>query len=100
MKEGIRKSVVVPLDGSKNALKTLKYLKLIFGSQHNLDVTLFHAIQGIPPILAEESKSNPDTARQVRELENRNKKLAKKILAAGKKALLFLFIDLVDNLRC
>ena len=88
MKEGIRKSVVVPLDGSESALKTLKYLTLIFGSQHNLDVNLFHAVQGIPPILAEESKKNPETARQVRELENRNKRLAKKILTAGKKALL------------
>ena len=45
MKEGIRKSVVVPLDGSENALKTLKYLTLIFGSQYNLDVNLFHAVQ-------------------------------------------------------
>ncbi|MGB5993138.1 MAG: hypothetical protein WBG61_12505, partial [Desulfobacterales bacterium] len=62
MKEGIRKSVVVPLDGSESALKTLKYLTLIFGSQHNLDVNLFHAVQGIPPILAEESKNNPETA--------------------------------------
>lgn len=84
----ITKSIVVPLDGSENALKTLKYLKLIFGSQHDLDITLFHAIQGIPPILVEESKSNPDTARQVRELENRNKQLAKKILTTGKKTLL------------
>ena len=84
----ITKSIVVPLDGSENALKTLKYLKIIFGSQHILDITLFHSIQGIPPILVEESKSNPDTARQVRELENRNKQLAKKILTTGKKALL------------
>lgn len=84
----ITKSIVVPLDGSENALKTLKYLKLIFGSQHDLDITLFHAIQGIPPILVEESKSNPVTATQVRELENRNKQLAKKILTTGKKTLL------------
>lgn len=88
MNTEITKSIVVPLDGSENALKTLRYLKLIYGSQHNLVITLFHAIQGIPPILAEESKSNPDTARQVRELENRNKQFAKKILTIGKKALL------------
>ncbi len=93
MKEGIRKSVVVPLDGSENALNALKYLKLIFGSQHSLDVNLFHAIQGIPPMLAEESKSNPDTAKQVRELENRNKRLGKEILTAGKKALLDMGFD-------
>ena len=88
MTQGMTKSVVVPLDGSTNALKALGYLKLIFGSKHNLEVNLFHAVPGIPPILAEESKKNSNTARQVRELENRNKKAAKKILSAGKMALL------------
>ena len=88
MSEQITKSIVVPLDGSTNALKVLGYLKLIFGSQHDLVINLFHAVPGVPPILAEESKKNPDTARQVRELENRNKQVAKKILSTGKKALL------------
>ena len=88
MSAKITKSVVVALDGSSNALKALNYLKLLFGSQHHLDVHLFHNIQGIPPILDEESKKNPDTARQVRELDNRNKRMAKKCLSAGKKALL------------
>jgi nucleotide-binding universal stress UspA family protein len=61
---------------------------LVFGTQHNLIVNLFHIVPGAPPILAEESKKNPNTARQVRELENRNKKMAAKTLSDGKKVLL------------
>lgn len=95
MHNNITKSVVTPLDGSENALKALHYLDLMFGSKHPLDVHIFHAVQGIPPILDEESKNNPDVARQVRELDNRNKRMAKKVLASGKKALLD--IGFVEN---
>jgi len=88
MSPEITKSVVVPLDGSPTALKALKYLLLIFGPQHNLVVNLFHVVPGAPKILVEESRKNPDTARQVRELENRSKQMAAKTLSGGKKVLL------------
>jgi nucleotide-binding universal stress UspA family protein len=88
MSTDITKSVVVPLDGSPTALKALNYLLLVFGTQHNLVVNLFHVLPGGPPILLEESKKDPNTARQVRELESRNKQMAVKTLSAGKKALL------------
>jgi nucleotide-binding universal stress UspA family protein len=88
MSNDITKSVVVPLDGSPIALKALNYLLLIFGAQHNLIVNLFHVVPGAPPILVEESKKDPDTARQVRELENRSKKMAARTLSDGKKVLL------------
>jgi len=88
MSTEITKSVVVPLDGSPIALKTLHYLLLVFSPRHNLIVNLFHVVPGAPEILVEESRKNPDTARQVRELENRSKKMAAKALSAGKKALL------------
>jgi len=84
----ISKSVAVPLDGSPTALKALNYLLLVFGTRHNLIVNLFHVVPGGPPILLEESKKDPNTARQVRELENRNKKMAAKTLSDGKKVLL------------
>lgn len=88
MRTDITKSVVVPLDGSPIALKALNYLLLVFGTQHNLVVNLFHVVPGGPPILVEESKKDPNMARQVRELESRNKQIAAKALTAGKKALL------------
>jgi nucleotide-binding universal stress UspA family protein len=88
MNNDITKSVIVPLDGSPMALKALNYLLLVFGSQHNLTVNLFHVVPGAPPILAEESKKDPNTARQLRDLESRNKKMAAKTLADGKQVLL------------
>jgi nucleotide-binding universal stress UspA family protein len=88
MSHDITKSVVVPLDGSPIALKALNYLLLVFGAQHNLIVNLFHVVPGAPPILVEEGKKDPNTARQVRELERRSKKMAAKALSDGKKFLM------------
>ena len=88
MNSDIIKSVVVPLDGSPVALKALNYLMLVFGAQHNLIVNLFHVVPSAPPILVEESKKDPNTARQVRELESRSKKMAAKALSDGKNILL------------
>ncbi|MBC8433974.1 MAG: universal stress protein [Desulfobacterales bacterium] len=84
----VTKSIVFPLDGSSSALKSLDYLNLVFGAEKELDVNLFHAVPGVPPFLVEESRKNPDTARQVKELERRNKDMAAKTLSRGKQALL------------
>ena len=88
MSTDITKSVVVPLDGSPIALKALNYFLLVFGTQHNLVINLFHVVPGGQPILVEESKKDPNMARQIRELESRNKQIAAKALSVGKKALL------------
>ena len=88
MSTEITKSVVVPLDGSPITLKALNYIYLVFGAQHKLIVNLFHVVPGAPPILVEESKKDTNTARQVRELENRSKQMATKILSEGNKILM------------
>jgi nucleotide-binding universal stress UspA family protein len=88
MSTEITKSVIVPLDGSPIALKSLNYLLLVFGAQHNLFVNLFHVVPSGPPILVQESKRDPNIARQLKDLENRNKQIAAEALSAGKKALL------------
>jgi hypothetical protein len=36
----LSKMVVLPVDGSENALRSLDYLHLLFGSRHNLEVAL------------------------------------------------------------
>ncbi len=40
--EDLTKKVIIPVDGSKNALKSLKYLDLVFKMDHNLDVDLVY----------------------------------------------------------
>ncbi len=40
--EDLTKKVIIPVDGSKNALKSLNYLDLVFKMNHNLDVDLVY----------------------------------------------------------
>jgi len=40
MVEFVEKMIVVPIDGSENVLKTVDYIKLFFGPQHPLKITL------------------------------------------------------------
>jgi nucleotide-binding universal stress UspA family protein len=80
MSEKVSKMIVVPVDGSKKALDSLKYLNLVFGPEHDLKVTLFYVLPALPPILVEESRRSPKTAKQLREIEKRNINLAEGIL--------------------
>jgi hypothetical protein len=36
MTEDFQKMIVVPVDGSENALKSLDYINLLFGPEHNI----------------------------------------------------------------
>ncbi len=74
------KMIVVPIDGSENALKSLDFINRIFGPQHKLKLSLVHLLPKLPPILVEESKKNRATMNQLREMEKRNSQLAERIL--------------------
>ena len=47
--EDLTKHIVIPLDGSKNSLRSLEYIDLIYGSRHNLELTLIHILPSLPP---------------------------------------------------
>ncbi len=79
-----KKLIIVPLDGSENALKSLDFINRIFGPQHHLKLSLVHLLPKLPPILVEESKKNRQTMNQLREMEKRNSELAESILAKAK----------------
>ena len=38
--DNLTKKIVIPVDGSKNSLRSLDYLALIYGPKHKLDVNL------------------------------------------------------------
>ncbi|MGV7223562.1 MAG: universal stress protein [Nitrospinales bacterium] len=82
------KMVVVPIDGSQNALRALDYLSLVFGSKYNLKVVLFYLLPSLPQILIEESTTSDEMARKFTELEKKNREMAQLILSEGKKRLL------------
>ena len=82
------KMVVVPIDGSENALRALDYISLIFGSKYKLKVILFYLLPSLPQILIEESTTSDEMARKFTELEKKNSEMAQLILSEGEKRLL------------
>ena len=88
MKKDPEKMVVVPIDGSENALKSLDYINRIFGPQHNLRLSLVYLLPRLPPILVEESIKDRKTMNQLREIEKRNSQMAEGILTDAKNRLL------------
>jgi nucleotide-binding universal stress UspA family protein len=84
MVDDIQKLIVVPVDGSENALKSLDYINLIFGSEHNLKTTLFYVIPRLPPILVEEIKKSKETVSRLQDIESRNTEMAQRLLQAAK----------------
>ena len=84
MVEDIQKMIVVPVDGSENALKSLDYIKLLFGPEHRIKTTLFYVMPRLPPILVEEIKKSKETIKKLHDIESRNTEMAQQLLEAGK----------------
>ena len=84
MVKQIEKIIVVPIDGSKNALKSVDFINRIFGPKHQLRLSLVYLLPKLPPIMVEESKKSRETINQLREIEKRNNQLAERILTDAK----------------
>ena len=82
------KQIVVPVDGSEKSMKCLDYLKLMFGPDHALQVTLLYILPTLPPILVDEKKKDKAIAQKLKAVEEKNIKLADEILTTAKKAML------------
>jgi nucleotide-binding universal stress UspA family protein len=80
MKKEFRKFIIVPVDGSKLALKSLDYINRIYGADHDLKVALLHILPSLPPIMIEEAKGNSRTAKQLKIIEEKNDAMGRNIL--------------------
>jgi nucleotide-binding universal stress UspA family protein len=88
MVKKIKKTIVVPVDGSENALKPLDYVNLIFGPKQSLKLSLVYLLPKLPLILVEESRKSQETVDQLQEIEKRNSQMAERILADAKDRLM------------
>jgi hypothetical protein len=52
--EELTKKIVIPLDGSQNALRSLDYVEQMFGHEHHLNVSLINIMPSAPPILMDD----------------------------------------------
>jgi len=80
----LTKMVVLPVDGSENALRSLDYLHLMYGNKHNLEVTLKYVLPSLPPVLADNRYMDRETATKLKVIENKSIRMAEKILTQAK----------------
>jgi len=88
MIKDLEKVIVVPIDGSENALKSLDYINRIFGSKHKLRLSLVYLLPKLPAILVEESRKSREAGKQVSEIEKRSSQMAERILTDAKDRLM------------
>jgi nucleotide-binding universal stress UspA family protein len=82
------KMIVVPIDGSENALMSLDYINRIFGPKHNLRLSLVYLLPKLPSVIVEESSKNRETVDQLRGIEKRSSQMAERILTDAKDRLM------------
>jgi len=91
--ENLAKKILIPLDGSKNALNSLDYLDVMYGPKHNLDVSLFYVLPSLPPILTDEKTIDTDIWVKRSAVEKKNTRFAERILKEAKMVLINKGVD-------
>jgi len=84
----LSKMVVLPVDGSENALRSLDYLHLIYGDKNRLEVTLKYVLPSLPPVLTDNRSMDRETATKLKVIENKSIRMAEKILTQAKNYLI------------
>ena len=80
------KMIVATVDGSEKSLESLTYLSRIYGSKHNLEVTLLYILPTLPPILV--ADDNRKTKMRLLDIEKKSIQMAEQILAEAKDTLI------------
>jgi nucleotide-binding universal stress UspA family protein len=76
------------VDGSENALRSLDYLHLIYGNTDNVEINLKYVLPSLPATISHEKAVGRETALKLKALENKNLRMAERILSEAKNALI------------
>lgn len=82
------KNILIPLDGSTNALKALDYLHQLYGSDHDLAVELFYVLPSLPSVLIDDRSMNKQMKQRKTAIIRENTEIAERILEEAKKILI------------
>ena len=85
--DDISKKIVIPVDGSKNSLRSLDYLDFIYGSKHKLDINLLYILPALPPILTDKKTMDKRIRAKLKAVEKKNIQMAERILSEATAAL-------------
>ncbi|MBU4013749.1 MAG: universal stress protein [Proteobacteria bacterium] len=86
--KNLAKKIMVAIDGSENSLRSLDYIDLMYGPGHNIEILLFYVLPALPPILTKDSAMSQEYWDGLRAVEKSNVKMAEKILADAKSAII------------
>jgi nucleotide-binding universal stress UspA family protein len=86
MSSDLGKMIVVGVDGSENALKTLDYLGLMYGAKPSLVIVLLHVLPNLPQILV--ADANRQTKLRLLDVEKKSIQMGEEILKEAKGILL------------
>ncbi len=86
--EELKKSIVIPIDGSKNSLRSLDYLNLMFGPDHKMHVHLLYVMPSLPPLLTDNKTMDRKIRSALASVKRKNKEIAKRVLAEAKTVLI------------
>ncbi len=86
--EELKKSIVIPLDGSKNSLRSLDYLNLMFGPEHKMHVHLLYVMPSLPPLLTDDKTMDRKIRSALASVKRKNKEIAERVLAEARKILI------------
>ena len=86
--EELKKSIVIPIDGSKNSLRSLDYLNLMFGPDHKMHVHLLYVMPSLPPLLTDNKTMDRKIRSALASVKRKNKEIAERVLAEAEKILI------------
>ncbi|MBW1835417.1 MAG: universal stress protein [Deltaproteobacteria bacterium] len=82
--ELMTKNITIPIDGSKNSLRSLDYLELMFGLKHDLKVLICYILPALPLIFDNDKAMNKTERQRLRAIEKKNIDVAERILTQAK----------------
>jgi nucleotide-binding universal stress UspA family protein len=80
--------IVMPVDGSENALRSLDYVRLIYSPAEHLELVILYVLPTLPRLLTEDKTVDAETAQKLKVIENKNLSMAERILDEAKSALM------------
>lgn len=81
------KMLVVPVDGSDNSFKSIKYLSLMLNPEHFSKIGILHIVSPPPPFLVEESRKDKQMAKQLKKLLENSQTFSAETLTGAEKLL-------------
>jgi hypothetical protein len=86
----LTKMIVIPFDGSRNAMKSLDYRNPMYGPTYNLKVILLHMLPYLPSILSSDDSIDKYDWSKVSAAEKKSIQVAEQMLSKAKAALVHL----------